>query len=98
MPKYLAWFEHILAHNPEGERHLVGAAATYADLSLFQMIEGLHYALPKATARALKAAPRVATLHRETAKRPRLKAYLASERRIPFNESGIFRHYPELDG
>jgi glutathione S-transferase len=29
--------------------------------------------------------------------RPRITAYLASDRRIPFNESGIFRHYRELD-
>jgi glutathione S-transferase len=37
-------------------------------------------------------------LHDRVAKRPRVAAYLASERRIPFNEDGIFRHYPELDG
>ncbi len=29
--------------------------------------------------------------------RPRIAGYLASPRRIPFNEQGIFRHYPELD-
>jgi len=36
-------------------------------------------------------------LHDRVAARPRLVAYLASERRLPFNQEGIFRHYPELD-
>jgi glutathione S-transferase len=97
LPKYLAWFERILARNPAGPEHLVGGAATYADLSLFQVVEGLRYAFPKAAARALAAAPQVVALHEAVAKRPRLAAYLASERRIAFNETGIFRHYPELD-
>jgi glutathione S-transferase len=29
--------------------------------------------------------------------RPRIAAYLASPRRLAFNEQGIFRHYPELE-
>jgi glutathione S-transferase len=28
---------------------------------------------------------------------PAIAAYLRSKRRIPFNEDGIFRRYPELD-
>lgn len=98
IPKFLAWFETILTRNPKGARHLVGARATYADLSLFQLVEGLAYAFPKGTKRALKKTPRVADLRVAVAERPRIRAYLASGRRIPFNESGIFRHYPELDG
>ncbi|MGO4570571.1 glutathione S-transferase [Microvirga sp. 2TAF3] len=98
IPKFLDWFETILARNPSGDRHLVGASVTYADLSLFQVVEGLSYAFPRAMKRALKDAPRVATLHDAVAKRPRIKAYLESDRRIPFNEEGIFRHYPEFDG
>lgn len=90
IPKFLGWFETVLAGNPSGDAYLVGAALTYADLSLFQAVEGLAYAFPKATKRALKDAPRVAALHKTTAQRPRMKAYLASERRIPFNEEGIF--------
>ncbi|QRM29390.1 glutathione S-transferase [Microvirga sp. VF16] len=97
IPKFLNWFETILTRNPEGG-HLVGRALTYADLSLFQVIEGLTYAFPKATRRTLKGAPHVAALHDAVAERPRIKAYLASPRRIPFNEEGIFRRYPELDG
>jgi glutathione S-transferase len=98
IPKFLDWFETVLARNPSGDGHLVGEQLTYPDLSLFQVMEGLSYAFPKATARALRKAPRVAALHNAIAERPRIKAYLASPRRIPFNEEGIFRRYPELDG
>jgi glutathione S-transferase len=98
IPKFLNWFETLLDRNPSGDRHLVGQSLTYADLSLFQVIEGLSYAFPKATKRALKKVPHVAALHDAVAERPRIKSYLASPRRIPFNEEGIFRHYPELDG
>lgn len=102
LPKFLAWFEAILARNPrngpDSAPHLVGGALSYADLSLFQVVEGLRYALPRAAAQALEKAPRVLAVHAEVARHPRVAAYLASERRLPFNEEGIFRHYPELDG
>ncbi|NIX75791.1 glutathione S-transferase [Microvirga terricola] len=97
IPKFLDWFETILARNPAGGKHLVGRSTTYADLSLFQIVEGLSYAFPKAMKRILKTTPRVVALHDAVSERRRIKAYLASERRIPFNEDGIFRHYPELD-
>lgn len=97
LPKFLNWFERILAANPAGDAHLVGDAITYADLSLFQLVEGLSYAFPKATARILGTLPRVATLHAAVGLWPRVKAYLESDRRVPFNETGIFRRYPELD-
>jgi glutathione S-transferase len=96
-PKYLGYFERVLAQNPAGDKHLVGARLTYPDLSLFQIVEGLRYAFPRATARLEKKHKRVIALHDRVAARPRLAAYLASERRIDFNEQGIFRHYPELD-
>ena len=96
--QFLEWFEAILKRNPKGDSHLVGARLTYADLSLFQVVEGLSYAFPKAMARELKKAPRVAALRDRVAKRARIKSYLQSERRISFNEQGIFRRYPELDG
>jgi glutathione S-transferase len=41
--------------------------------------------------------PRVVGVQARVAAHPRLAAYLASERRIPFNQMGIFRAYPELD-
>jgi glutathione S-transferase len=97
LPKFLDWFERVLAANPAGDAHLVGGALTYADLSLFQLVEGLTYAFPKATTRVLANLPRVTALHAAVAGRPRLKAYLQSDRRVPFNETGIFRRYPELD-
>ncbi len=97
-PKYLGWFERVLARNPEGDRHLVGAALSYPDLSLFQIVEGLRYAFPQAMTRLEKQHPRSVALHGMVGARPRIAAYLRSERRIPFNESGIFRHYKELDG
>lgn len=96
IPEFFAWFAHILARN--GGRHLVGEALTYADLSLFQLVDGLIYAFPKATASALTDNPGLATLHESVRQRPRIAAYLASPRRIPFNEQGIFRCYPDLDG
>lgn len=98
IPKFLDWFEAVLARNPQGNGHLVGDAATYVDLSLFQVVEGLLYAFPRTTTAALARAPCVAALHRAVARRPRIRAYLASHRRIAFNEQGIFRRYPELDG
>jgi glutathione S-transferase len=98
IPMFLAWFENILTRNPKGDRHLVGGRLTTADLSLFQVVEGLSYAFPKAMKRELPKVPRAVALRDRVAERPRIKAYLQTERRIPFNEEGIFRHYPELDG
>lgn len=98
MPKYLGYFEGVLERNPGGDGHLVGAALTYPDLSLFQVMAGLRYAFPHATARLGPKHKRVVTLHDRVAARPRVATYLASARRIPFNQHGIFRHYPELDG
>ncbi|WP_019906406.1 glutathione S-transferase [Methylobacterium sp. 77] len=95
IPEYLAWFDHVLSRN--GGRHLVGDAVTYADLSLFQLVEGLLHAFPGSTRRVLADNPKVAALHDAVRRRPRIAAYLASPRRIPFNEQGIFRRYPELD-
>ncbi len=96
-PKYLGYFEQVLKSNPKGDRYLVGGRLTYADLSLFQVVAGLNYAFPRAIGRIARHYPRVISLHDRVAERPRIAAYLASKRRIPFNEQGIFRHYPELD-
>ena len=102
LPKFMRWFEAVLERNPSNTGrdapHLVGARLSYADLSLFQIVEGLLYALPKATRRVLRQVPLVTALHDTVPRQRRLAAYLASERRLPFNEQGIFRHYPELDG
>lgn len=97
MPKFLDWFEKIVVRNPAGSRFLVGGKLSYADLSLFQLVEGLRYAFPTAAERALARTPAVLDLHHRVAALPRVAAYLSSERRIGFNELGIFRRYPELD-
>jgi glutathione S-transferase len=94
-PKFLHYFERVLEKS--GGHYLLGRGLTYADLSLFQIAEGLRYAFPRAMRRLEKKAPRVMALHVRVADRPRIAAYLASPRRIAFNQSGIFRHYPELD-
>jgi glutathione S-transferase len=102
LPKFLAWFEAVLERNPKNAKrdvpHLVGGRLSYADLSLFQLADGLRYAFPRGAARALKKAPRVVALHEGVQQHKRVAAYLASERRIPFNEEGLFRRYPALDG
>jgi glutathione S-transferase len=95
LPKFLDYFEQILQRN--GSRVLAGKAVSYADLSLFQMIEGLRYAFPRAMTKQQRKHRRVIALRDRVAGRPRLGAYLASERRLPFNQEGIFRYYPELD-
>ncbi len=97
MPKFLGWFETVLARNPDGPHHLAGDDLSYADLSLFQVVAGLTYAFPRAMRRLSGDYPLVHAVHDAVAQRPHIKAYLASERRIPFNEDGIFRHYDELD-
>ena len=94
VPKYLGYFERLLEANGP---YLLGRRLTYTDLSLFQIVEGLRYAFPKRMKRFERQVPNLVALHDRVAKRPRIKAYLASERRIPFNEMGIFRHYRELD-
>jgi glutathione S-transferase len=98
LPKFLAYFERVLERKRDGGPYLTGNDATYADLSLFQMIAGLRFAFPRAMTRLEPSYARVIALHDCVAQRPRIAAYLASARRIPFNENGIFRRYPELDG
>jgi glutathione S-transferase len=97
LPKFLGYFEIVLAQNASGKRYALGAQLTYVDLSLFQIISGLKFAFPRAMARAARKYPRLLALHSRIQDRPRIAAYLASPRRIPFNNEGIFRHYPELD-
>ena len=96
LPQWLDYFEQVLKRNRSG--YAMGRVASYVDLSLFQMIADLRYAFPRAMARLERKHPRLAALHDRVAARPRIAAYLASTWRIPFNQQGIFRHYPELDG
>lgn len=97
LPKFLGYFERVLDLNRAHAPWLAGARLSYADLSLAQVIAGLRYAFPRATRRTLRRRPRLATLHDAVFERPRIARYLASPRRLPFNNDDLFRHYPELD-
>jgi len=97
LPKFLGYFERVNALNASGDKFMVGAELSYVDLSIFQIVEGLRYAFPKAMKQAEADYPRLIDLHDRVAKRPRIARYLASARRLPFNKQGIFRHYKELD-
>ncbi len=98
LPKFLDYFERVLKRDRKGTGTLVGKAISYVDLSLFQMIAGLRYAFPRAMARLERKRSRLVALHDRVSARRRIAAYLASPRRLSFNQQGIFRHYPDLDG
>src|SRR5438105_11189128 len=96
LPKFLRYFERVLQRS--GGPYLLGRKLTYADLSLFQIVEGLRYAFPRRMKRFERKVPRIVTLHGRVAKRPWTAAYLASPRRIAFSQWGIYRYFKELDG
>ncbi|MBO0904605.1 glutathione S-transferase family protein [Jiella sonneratiae] len=98
MPKFLGWYEALLTANPAASGWLVGKAPSYADLGLFQTVAGLRYAFPRRMQSLAGSYPRVEALCARLAEEPRIAAYLASDRRLAFNEDGIFRRYLELDG
>jgi glutathione S-transferase len=95
LPRFVRYFERVLERNGGGV--LVGRRLSHADLSLFQALEGLAYAFPRAFAGASAETPCVLDLRARVRELPRIAAYLASERHVAFNQQGIFRHYPELD-
>ncbi len=97
LPKYLDYFESVLQRNPHGHAWLAGAALSYADLSLFQLIAGVRYAFPRAMQRLEPGYPLLVALHDRVAARKRVKTYLKSKRRLAFNNDDVFRRYPELD-
>ena len=94
LPKFLGYFESVLARS-NGQHAL--ARHSYVDLSLFQIMRGLDYAFPRAMKKMQRKLPKLRALNERVSERPRIAAYLASPRRLAFNENGIFRHYPELD-
>jgi glutathione S-transferase len=96
VPKFLGYFERLLEDN--GGKYVTGRRLTYIDLSMFQLVEGLRYAFPRRMKAFERKIPGLIDLRDRVAARPNIKAYLASERRIAFNEDGIFRHYGALDG
>ena len=95
LPKFLGYFERVLG-GAKG-RCMVGSSLSYVDLSMFQLFEGLRFSFPKTMQRVEPDYPGLRALHDRIAVRPNIAAYLKSPRRIPFNDRGVFRHYPELD-
>ena len=97
LPKFLGYFERVIELNPDSSKWLAGKQLSYADLSMAQVVAGLRYAFPLASKKALRNCPRLRALHDEVFARPRIKRYVASARRLAFNNEDIFRHYAELD-
>jgi glutathione S-transferase len=93
VPKFFGFFERALG----GREHLAGNRLTYVDLSMFQLIEGLRFSFPKTMAKIEKDYSGLVALHDRIAVRPNVAAYLKSPRRLPWNDRGVFRHYPELE-
>lgn len=91
-PKYLGYFERAVQ-----DTFTFGPSSTYFDLSLFQLVAGLTYAFPKLSARLASSYPKVWNVHARVAALKTIEDYLSSDRRIAFNDHGVFRHYPELD-
>jgi glutathione S-transferase len=96
IPKFLGYFERVLDRGKNG--HFIGTAISYVDLSMFQVMVGMAYAFPRKMAAFESKVPGLVKLRDHVKARPRIAAYLASDRRIAFNEQGLFRHYPDLDG
>ncbi|TFW19165.1 glutathione S-transferase [Duganella callida] len=97
IPKFLDYFEGVIQHNPGRGGYAVGSRLSYVDLSLFQLVDGLRYAFPKTMDKLAPTWPGLMALYVKVSQRPNIAAYLQSKRRIPHNESCIFRHYPELE-
>ena len=93
IPKFLGYFEEALANRD----WMAGGRWSPVDTSLFQMVAGLRYMFPKRMAAIEGDYPALIALHDRVTSLPGIAAYLDSDRRQPFNEDGIFRHYPELD-
>jgi len=96
-PRFLGYFETVLARNPSGDAHLVGPRLTTVDLSLFEVVGALKYSFPRAMKRMEKEHRRVLALHARVAALPRIASYMASERRLGYDQTGLIRYYKELD-
>lgn len=98
LPKFLGYFERVLQRNSAGGPGMVGPRISYVDLSMAQVVAALRYAFPVASRRELRKCPRLRALHDLVFARPRIRRYVASDRRLAFNNDDLFRRYPELDG
>jgi glutathione S-transferase len=96
VPKFLGYFERVLERNPDSKRWMAGSKLSYVDLSMAQIVAGLRFAFPATSKKALRNCPRLHALHDEVFARPRIKRFVASRRRLAFNNDDLFRRYPEL--
>jgi glutathione S-transferase len=96
VPKFLGYFERVLERNPDSKRWMAGSKLSYVDLSMAQIVAGLRFAFPAMSKKALRNCPRLRALHDEVFARPRIKRFVASGRRLAFNNDDLFRRYPEL--
>ncbi|HHO51810.1 MAG TPA: glutathione S-transferase [Deltaproteobacteria bacterium] len=94
LPSFLAHLEGVCRDNPQSD-WMIGGRLSHVDLVVEQLLRGLEHAFPAAMASA--PIPGLRALAAAAASLPRIAAYRASERCIPFNRDGLFRAYPELD-
>ncbi|SMY24333.1 unnamed protein product [Zymoseptoria tritici ST99CH_1A5] len=95
IPKFLSYFERVLKGNGDG-KYLVGERVTTADVTVWQVLDGLQFAFPKEMAVRRKEFEALFKWYEGFKEEKGLKAYLGSERRLPYSQ-GVFRYYPELD-
>ncbi|CAK7218309.1 hypothetical protein SBRCBS47491_003466 [Sporothrix bragantina] len=101
LPKFLGYFERVLKAQAERDaenKWLYGTEFTYADLVLFQCLDGTSHQFPRAVKQLREGGEyeRLFALYEAVKQRPNIAAYLASERRQAYGE-GIYRYYKELD-
>jgi glutathione S-transferase len=95
--QFLSYFEDVLKNSSTSNGWMIGSRLSYIDLSMFQLVSGLRYAFPNMMKRLAPEIRGLIALHDKVMRRSNIASYLASPRRLPFNEDGIFRYYPELD-
>lgn len=95
IPKFFSYFERTLKGNGDG-KYLVGGKLTYADLTVWQVLDGLLFAFPKEMEARKKEFGELFKFYETLKEEKGLKEYLASGRRLPYGD-GLFRQYPELD-
>jgi len=99
LPKFLAYFERVLSGEAsKGGEYLYGGQLSYADLVLFQTVDGVSFAFPKCVGKLKESGKydKVFALHERVKSRDKIRAYLESDRRQKYS-MGIYRYYKELD-